>query len=336
MRRNSEVAAAQSKLLDYLSSVAKMPLQTAGVLDRIPQGSRVAIVRLRSMGDCVLTTPAIALLKQARPDLEIAVVVEERFAGIFEGNPDVAAVLPPSAGRIARLRPWLCLNLHGGTRSQWLTLASRARIRAGFGHHRGAALYHVRIPTAQQIYGAEKPFHTAEQLASAVFYLGVPQAEIPPARLFAQPYVAEKAYAVIHPAAAMAYKTWPAEGFLEVAAHLEQRWRLAPVFIGARSDDLTPFSGYQVVQGASLGVLKSLLASAAIFIGNDSGPAHVACALGVAVVVLYGRTEHEIHWAPWRAKAARTLADARGIAAIPAARVIEAVDDLAGLVLPGA
>ena len=40
-------------------------------------------LRLRSLGDCVLTTPAIALLKQARPDLELAVVVEERFAPIF-------------------------------------------------------------------------------------------------------------------------------------------------------------------------------------------------------------------------------------------------------------
>jgi len=315
--------------------VAKTALQTAGVLDCVPPGARLAIVRLRSMGDCVLTTPAVALLKQARPDLEIGVVVEERFAGIFDGNPDVATVLPPSAGRISRWRPWLCLNLHGGTRSQWLTLASRARIRAGFGHHRGASLYHVRIPRAQQIYGAEKPFHTAEQLASAMFFLGVPLSEIPPARLFARPLVAERPYAVIHPAAAMAYKTWPAKGFLEVAAHLQRRWGLDPVFIGASSDNLAPFSRYRVVQGASLDVLKSLLASATIFVGNDSGPAHVACALGVAVVVLYGRTEHEIHWAPWRARAARTLSDARGIAAIPAARVIAAVDDLAGLILPG-
>ena len=47
------------------------------------------MIRLRSLGDCVLTTPALALLKKHRPDLKITVVVEPRFAALFEGNPDV-------------------------------------------------------------------------------------------------------------------------------------------------------------------------------------------------------------------------------------------------------
>ena len=45
----------------------------ASVLDRLPHGARVAVIRLRSLGDCVLTTPALALLKEYRPDLKIAV-----------------------------------------------------------------------------------------------------------------------------------------------------------------------------------------------------------------------------------------------------------------------
>ena len=65
------------------------------VLDRLPPGARVAMIRLRSLGDCVLTTPALALLKQARPDLQIAVVVEDRFAPVFAGNPDVDQILAP-------------------------------------------------------------------------------------------------------------------------------------------------------------------------------------------------------------------------------------------------
>jgi hypothetical protein len=50
------------------------------VFQRLSERARFAVVRLRSLGDCVLTTPALALLKQTRPDLEIAVVVEDRFA----------------------------------------------------------------------------------------------------------------------------------------------------------------------------------------------------------------------------------------------------------------
>ena len=57
------------------------------VLDRIPGNGRIAVIRIRSMGDCILTTPALAILKQARPDLSIAIVVEERFQALFEGNP---------------------------------------------------------------------------------------------------------------------------------------------------------------------------------------------------------------------------------------------------------
>src|SRR5579871_4885535 len=113
----------------------------SNVLERVPSGSRVAVIRLKSLGDCVLTTPALALLKAHRPDLRIAVVVEDRFRAVFEGNPDVERIFHPSARRILAWRPRLTMNLHGGTRSMILTLASAARLRAGFGHHRFSFLY---------------------------------------------------------------------------------------------------------------------------------------------------------------------------------------------------
>src|SRR5580700_6233240 len=107
---------------------------TTNVLDRLPSGARVAVIRLRSLGDCVLTTPALSLLKAARPDLRIAVVVEDTFAPVFAGNPDIDAILPPRISAIAGWRPSLAINLHGGTKSVQLLLASRARWRAGFAH----------------------------------------------------------------------------------------------------------------------------------------------------------------------------------------------------------
>ena len=65
-------------------------------LNTLPENARVAVIRLRSLGDCVLTTPALALLKKARPDLRVAVVVEPRFAPVFEDNPDISDLLNPS------------------------------------------------------------------------------------------------------------------------------------------------------------------------------------------------------------------------------------------------
>ena len=146
------------------------------VLHTLPPSARVLVVRIRSLGDCVLTTPALRLMKTARPDLRVAVMVEPRFAAVFEGNPDVEAISAPGPGRAFSWRPALTLNLHGGPRSAALTAASMAGLRAGFGHYRFQALYNLRIPRAQAILGEERTVHTAEHLASAMFYLGAPVA----------------------------------------------------------------------------------------------------------------------------------------------------------------
>lgn len=300
-------------------------------LEELKPGARVLIVRLRSLGDCVLTTPAIELLKLARPDLSIGVVVEARFAGVFTGNPAVERVLAPAYAEVMGYRAALALNLHGGTRSMLLTAASAvsARRRAGFAHHKGAeVVYNVRIPRAQEVLGEERVVHTAEHLASAMFYLGVERAEIPRARLYARPVEGAGEYAVIHPASAAAYKTWSAEGFVAVAEHVRRTRGLEPVFIGAGNDDLAPFAAYRTVKGAPLEEVMSLIGGARLFVGNDSGPAHIAAAYGVPLVVLYGRVEHATIWAPWRAERARTLSAAEGIDRLSVDEVLSAVDGL--------
>jgi heptosyltransferase-3 len=294
----------------------------------MPAGARVLIVRIRSMGDCVLTTPAIKILADARPDLKIGVVVEPRFRAIFEGNPAIAEILEPSLTDVLHWRPFLCVNFHGGTRSQILTLTSRASIRAGFAHHRCAALYQVPIPRAQEILGEERPVHTAEHLASAMFYLGCPERPIPRAQLYTKSPVTRRPYAVIHPTAAASYKTWDATGFLEIARHIRDQHGLDPIFIGSATDDMGPFKSFECLTGAPLEAIKSLLSEAKLFVGNDSGPAHIAAAFDVPLVVLFGRVEHQVTWAPWQATAARTLVDNDGIAAITPAQVIAAIDDL--------
>jgi hypothetical protein len=90
------------------------------ILEQLPQGARVSVIRLRSMGDCVLTTPGLALLKRARADLKIGVAVEDRFRAVFEGSPAADHLLAPTWQAVRRWRPTMCVNLHGGGRSQWI------------------------------------------------------------------------------------------------------------------------------------------------------------------------------------------------------------------------
>jgi ADP-heptose:LPS heptosyltransferase len=297
------------------------------VLERLPQGARVAVVRLRSLGDCVLSTPAIHILKQARPDLRVAVAVENVFRPVYEGNPDIDELLAPLARAVRKWRPWLCWNLHGGTVSLRITAFSGARLRAGYSHFRYRFLYNVRIPRAQEILGDERKVHTAEHAASAVFYFGAPRVEIPRARLFAPPAAPSKPYAVIHPIASAPSKTWSAAGFLAVAAHLERAHGMEPVFVAGGGEDVSKFTTRRCVVGAPLSKVKALIAGASLFVGNDSGPAHMAAAFGVPLVVIFGASDVDV-WRPWRPAAAEVVRDSAGIGAVTEARVIEALERL--------
>jgi ADP-heptose:LPS heptosyltransferase len=268
----------------------------------------------------VLSTPAIEILKRSRPDLRLAVMVEDRFRAVFEGNPGLDEILPPALGALRRWRPRLCLNLHGGGRSAWMTALSGARYRAGFGHFRYQAVYNVHIPRAQEILGVERKVHTAEHLASAIFYLGAPICEVPRAKVVASraggtacattmdpafsevgqavPPAFSGSYAVIHPFATAAGKTWEAGGFLAVAQYLQESG-MEPVFIGGGGDDFSPFRAFRCISGAPLSEIKSLIAGASLYVGNDSGPAHMAAALGVPAVVIFTASDAAI-WGPWR------------------------------------
>lgn len=299
----------------------------AAVLDELPPGARVLFIRLRSLGDCVLTTPALALLHAHRPDLRVAVMVETRFAGVYDNNPAVNEILPPSRWLAYNFKPHLTVNLHGGPHSAQMTLASLARRRAGFSHFRPRFAYNLHIPRAQQILGEERTVHTAEHVASALFWLGVPRQEIPRASLYTSgPPPAKSPRAVIHPFASAPGKAWPAGSFVALAQWLRDELKLPVTIIGAQSDDFTPFKTFDVLRGANLSVLKRNLQSATLFVGNDSGPAHMAAAFGLPVVVLYASSDPAI-WAPWKTRS-ETIVAPDGLAGVSLDQVRLAVQRL--------
>ena len=297
------------------------------LLEQLPPGSRAAIIRLRSLGDCVLTTPALALLKAERPDLEIAVIVEERFREVFRGNPAVSTLLAPTWQAVRNWRPALCVNLHGGTRSQWITALSGAPWRAGFTHHATTLAYNIRIPRAQRVLGVTRRVHTAEHLASAFFALGVPLARVPRAQLFTEAAPGVGRQAVLHPFASEPQKQWAPERFAEVARYLDL-CGFSPLFLAGPADDTRPFAGHKILQG-SLAEVKGALAQASLFLGNDSGPAHMAAAFGVPSVVLFSSSD-PIAWEPWQTES-QVIVSREGMQQLPVSRVIMAIEHLRSL-----
>lgn len=297
------------------------------VLEHLPEGSRVAIIRLRSVGDCVLTTPAISILKTARPDLRLAVVAEPPFASVFESNPAIHQILPPNLQAVRKFGSSLCVNLHGGTRSQWMTALSGARWRAGFAHYKSTLAYNIRIPRAQRTLGVNRTVHTAEHLASAFFAMGAPLVEVPRGQLFTDgklPLQIMGRYAVLHPFASTPEKTWPTERFCEIARYLKL-WKIEPVFLAGPKDYIGALTAHEVVQG-TLSEAKALISKAAVFIGNDSGPAHMAAAFGVPSIVMFSTTNPAI-WGPWRTDSEVIVAN-DGLHTVTVSRVIAALERL--------
>lgn len=269
---------------------------------------------MRSLGDLVLTTPGLLLLRRARPDLRVVLVAERPFHRIVRGSPAVSSVISVSRGNnplsrlktaweIRRERPAMCINLHGGSTSAWLTRLSGARFRIGYDHYRFQWAYNTLVPRAQEILERDEDavVHTAEHHAAAMFYLGVPRSEIPRARIRARAYRAEQSYALIHVAAAYESKRWDIKHFRGLGAYLREGCGIEPVFIAtpAEAHLFEQLEDFTCLDDLTISQLKALSAGARLFVGNDSGPAHVAAACGTPVVAIFGSSDSAI-WGPWK------------------------------------
>jgi len=307
-------------------------MNAASLLPDLPAGARILILRLRSIGDIVLLTPTLQLLKEWRPDLRISVMVESRFRDLLHGNPAVEEILIPGEGagvrnllsRLAVIRGLrrcgysLCVNLHGGPTSRLFARWSAARWRVGFAHYRGASLYNILVPDARTILN-QPSLHTAEHQAAPFFHLGLPRKEIPRAQIFSGAGQAAwwdakrsslgiasgQPYAIVHPPASYKTKEWAPEGFARVGKYLESKARVAPIYSCGPGeapvlDAVEKASGAPLsrLEGMSLAQFAAALAGARLFVGNDSGPAHIAAALARPMVVIFGSSSSPI-WGPW-------------------------------------
>jgi ADP-heptose:LPS heptosyltransferase len=298
----------------------------ATLLPALPQGAEILIIRLRSLGDLVLETPTIAALHSWRPDLRISVLVEPRFAPVLEGNPAIAELvfsrgLGETALDLLRRKFSIVFNQHGGPRSAMLTGASGSRNRVGWAGYQYSFLYNVTVPDTQEFYGAPA-VHTVEHRISQFYFTGLPGGPIPRARVFPQPdaiasaarklvekgIAASAPYAVLQPGARLAEMRWPVAKFAEIARWLREKHGIASVVnLGARDEEIaaevrSEMGNCAVVLDSQLDIreLIALVAASRIFVGNDSGPAHLAAALQRPSVVIFAVTD-PIQWRPWQA-----------------------------------
>ena len=291
---------------------------------------RVLVIRLRSIGDTVLATPSLFALRRFLPQAQIHVLLEDWVAPLLEGSDLVNRVISiPKHSNSARARLArelrrtnydVIYNLHGGTTATFLTRATGAKHRVGFAHYQYARLHNHVAPSPQTIW--ERPtLHSVEQQLALIGWTGVPVTDRPLTRLPVTPAAGKaisqklaaagvdeaEGFALIHPAAALATKQWATENFAGITEHVRARGLTPVAIVSAREkpvlESLRKQSTMRLVgfDNLSLPEVVALSARARLFVGNDSGIAHIAAAAGAPCVVIFG-SSNVAHWRPWTIK----------------------------------
>ncbi|MFL6546640.1 MAG: glycosyltransferase family 9 protein, partial [Candidatus Udaeobacter sp.] len=289
---------------------------------------KVLVVRLRSIGDTVLATPSLYALRRFLPNAQIDIVLENWVAPLLDGFEYVDKVIGVERGSAlsrARLARTLRLanydvayNLHGGTTATLLMRASGAKHRVGYASYQYTWLLTHAAPPASQSWGAEKT-HSVEQQLALLGWTGVPVSDRPPTHLAVTPEAAESVaarlktlgiggspIALLHPTAAFDTKQWAAENFARVAEYLVEGGIIPVAVVASREtavlEELQGLSAAPVIgfSDLSLPEITALASKSRLFVGNDSGIAHIAAAVNTPSVVVFGSSNVH-HWRPWSA-----------------------------------
>ena len=278
------------------------------------------------VGDVVMATPALAALHGAHPGAEIVVEGRPFLAGLVRGLPGVAAFLPEVRGtraRASRLRAerfdWAVL-LPDSVRSALGPFLARVPVRAGYARDplRRALLTHALAPPREA--GRRVPISMVERYLRIARALGCADADPrttlvvdAAAREAVQKRLAEAGLGprerllVVTPGASFgSSKLWPPGHFAGACDLVARRHGVAVVLAPGPGEEALADAiarGMQeraVVLAApptSLAELVALIAGAALQLGNDTGPRHIAVALGVPAIVLIGPTDprHTAH-----------------------------------------
>jgi heptosyltransferase-1 len=297
--------------------------------------TRILIVRLGALGDIVHAIPVAAALRHAFPDaridwlvsakhreiLDLVPVIDRRLAindrgGAGAGTPMLAAI-----AELRRTHYDVALDLQGLLKSAVLARMSGATRVIGF------STSHLREPLARAFYtDVHEPAgvpHVVFQNLSLLEVLGltVVTPEFPIERTESAVANAmrertSRRYALINPGAAWPNKRWPPSRFGAVAAALRERHGLMSVVPwgpgeeGIAGEVVASSGGAAVLSPpTSIADLAALARGAALMISGDTGPTHIAAAVGTPIVGLFGPTRPARN-GPWAAEDVAVSRDA--------------------------
>jgi heptosyltransferase-1 len=261
-----------------------------------PASSRILVVRLGAMGDIVHCLPAVASLKHSHPGSHLTWAVEPQWEPLLEGNAFIDRIVPlrrhSLGGLFETWRDLRVANYDFAVDFQGLMksalVASAARPERIFGFHQSqlrepaAALFYSNKTLSRAPHVVDKNLDLAAAAGAAnvlhVFPLppGRPEGDLPPGD-----------FVLASPLAGWRSKQWPIEHYRALAARLAGELGIPLVLNGPL--DVTDAAGLQH-QSSLAGLIYATRRAAAV-VGVDSGPLHLAAALGKRGVAIFGPTD---------------------------------------------
>jgi heptosyltransferase-1 len=260
-------------------------------------GLRILVIRLGAMGDIFHALPAVASLKQSFPHCEVTWAVDQKWAALIAGNPfvdNVALVDRKSICSLLALREKLraahfdlAVDLQGLLKSAIVAALSRPdRI---FGFHRSqvreglAALFYSRTVKAQSAHVVDQNLELVKAAGASnivrSFHIpqGQPEGDLP-----------KHDFVLASPFAGWGSKQWPIENYTELARMLDDECGLDLVL--NLSSAAPPVPGTHTHISGLPGLIHATRRAVAV-VGLDSGPMHLAAALGKPGVAIFGPTD---------------------------------------------
>ncbi len=292
---------------------------------------RILVTRTDRIGDLVLSTPVFRELRKKFPKAYLACMTFLENREIVQGNPDLNQVILYDkkgserglwgnwrfARRLAREKFDAVIHLHSTNRVHLVAWLAGIPARVGWKRKCAWTLTHAREDIKR-----EGKKHEAEYNFDLLEFLGVSC----PSELITHFPLSDRArrsleelcrhlklgndrpWIVLGPGASCPSKRWPAEKFSNLIDRLNQTYQAHFILIGARRDrelaagiqTMTSVPVFDLTGRLSLSMLGWLMKEASLLISNDSGPVHVASAVGTPVISIFGRKQGGLSPSRWK------------------------------------
>jgi lipopolysaccharide heptosyltransferase I len=284
--------------------------------------SRFLIVRLGSLGDVIHAIPAVAALRTRHPNARIDWLIDPRYTSVLQlvDGLDAAIPIDPRAGigtllraiaQLRRVKYDAIVDLQGLLKSAVLARA------AGAGRVVGFPREHLREPMARIFYSQTpdpgRDPHVIRKNLMLIHALGAQDLRITfplkmPRTVTSDTIVARfgpEGFAVINPGAAWPNKRWPPQRFGAFAAEIRERIGVRSLVLwGPGEEDIASLvvsasrGAAEIAPRTNVVDLFAIARRAKLVVSGDTGPLHIAAAVGAPVVALFGPTFTERN-GPW-------------------------------------